>query len=344
MSSASNENIEFQKVVAIVGVSLMAMKFLAYFMTGSVSIFTDAMESIVNVVAAFVGLYALYVSARPADRDYPFGHGKIETVSSSVEGTLITIAGLLIIYESIVKLLHPGELTDLDIGLVLIAITAAVNLAVGRSAIRRGRKNRSPALEASGKHLCSDTVSSVGIIVGLMVLYAAQSLGYDARWLDALIAMVFGAIIIRTGLKVIRECLRDFMDGADKELLTELSDTLNEHRHHHWIDVYGLRTIKYGTRIFVNLHAVLPRTMTLERSDVELSEVEEAFRNKYGDSVEVSITAVPCMEFSCRYCRYDCQERSAGFERELEWTPATLCCVTPHAADGRVVINLDGTK
>ena len=344
MSSAANENIEFQKIVAIVGVSLMAIKFLAYMTTGSVSILTDAMESIVNVVAAFVGLYALYVSARPADRDYPFGHGKIETVSSSVEGTLITIAGVLIIYESIEKLLHPGELTALDIGLVLIAFTAVVNLAVGRSAIRRGRKNRSPALEASGKHLCSDTVSSLGIIVGLVVLYAAQAMGYDARWLDALIAMVFGAIIIRTGLKVIRECLRDFMDGADKELISELTETLNEQRHYHWIDVYGLRAIKYGTRTYVDMRAVLPRTMSLERSAVELEEVEEAFQKKYGDAVEVSITPLPCLEFSCRYCEYDCEERKGAYERALEWTPESLCCVNPHAADGRVVMKLDGTK
>ena len=344
MSAATNENIEFQKIVAIVGVSLMAIKFLAYFTTGSVSILTDAMESIVNVVAAFVGLYALYVSARPADKDYPFGHGKIETVSSSVEGTLITIAGVLIIYESIQKLLHPGELTSLDIGLVLIAFTAIVNLAVGRSAIRRGRKNRSPALEASGKHLCSDTVSSLGIIVGLIVLYAAQALGYDARWLDAVIAMFFGAIIIRTGLKVIRECLRDFMDGKDKELISELAETLNEQRHYHWIDVYGLRAIKYGTRNFVNLRAVLPRTMSLERSTVELNEVEDAFRKKYGDAVEVSITPIPCQEFNCRYCKYECEQRSAEFQKELDWTPISLCSFTPHAADGRVIIKIDGTK
>jgi cation diffusion facilitator family transporter len=343
MSGKADANIEFQKIVAVVGVALMAIKFLAYFTTHSVSILTDALESIVNVVAAFIGLFALYISARPADRSHPFGHGKIETVSSSIEGTLIAVAGSMIILESIDRILHPGELRELDIGLVLIAVTAIVNYAVGRAAIRRGTKSRSPALVASGKHLCSDTVSSVGIIAGLAVLYAVQAMGYDASWLDAAIAGAFGCVIIYTGAKVIRGCLNDFMDAADSKLIREVTEVLNDHRHYHWIDVYGLRIIKYGPNMFINMSAVLPKGMPLSLVQVEIAEVGEALEERYGDSAEVSINPVPCTDISCRYCRYPCSYRKDPFARELDWTPETLCCDRPHVDIRSSIIRIDAS-
>ena len=245
--------------------------------------------------------------------------------------------------ESVDRLINPGEIRDLDIGLVLIAVTAVVNLAVGRAAIVRGRKNRSSALEASGKHLCSDTVSSIGIIAGLSVLYVAEALGYHAPWLDPVIAIFFGLVIIRTGFKVIRQCLRDVVDGADKELISDVVDCLNEHRHYHWIDVYGLRMIKYGPRLYVDMRAVLPRYMSVEEAMVEISEVQQALCSKFGDSTDVSITPVPCPEFMCRYCEYVCDRRSVPFERSLEWTFRTLCCTNPHGPGGIVTFKLDET-
>ena len=128
MTGSALENYNFQKIVAVVGVSLMLIKFFAYFLTSSVAILTDALESIVNVIAAFIGLFALYLSAQPPDRSHPFGHGKIETISASVEGTLITVAGALIIAESVYDLIyHPNMISDLDIGLLLIIFAAAVN-------------------------------------------------------------------------------------------------------------------------------------------------------------------------------------------------------------------------
>ena len=177
MATPADDNFEFQKIIVVLGFTLMAIKFIAYALTGSVAILTDAMESIVNVVAACVGIYALYLSAQPADRTHPFGHGKIEVISSAIEGTMIMVAGVLIILETIDSFLHPGTIQQLDIGLVLVALAAVANYAVGRAAIRKGRKNRSPALEASGKHLCSDTYSSIGILIGLAVVYVAQWMG-----------------------------------------------------------------------------------------------------------------------------------------------------------------------
>ena len=269
MDGAAKSNYDFQKIIAVVGFSLMAIKFVAYYLTGSMAILTDAMESIVNVIAAFVGLYALYLSAKPADKTHPFGHGKIENISAILEGSMILVAGAIIIYESIMALLNPPEIRQLDIGLVIVAAAAIVNYLVGKAAIAKGKKSRSPALVASGKHLCSDTYSSIGIIIGLLVVYVALSMGYDAAWLDASIAIVFGVIIAVTGIKVIKQSIDDSMDRLDENLVKEIADLLNEYRHDDWIDIYGLRVIKYGPCMFVDMHLVLPTYMPLNLAHEE---------------------------------------------------------------------------
>jgi len=159
-------NLRVQKWVVTVAIVLFILKITAWFLTNSVSILTDALESTVNVIAGLIGWYSLYVAAKPRDVDHPYGHGKAEFISAAVEGTLIVIAGLIIIYEAVLNFLHPHPIQKLDYGIVLVAISAIINFIMGNIAIRRGQKNNSLALIASGKHLKSDTYSTIGIIVG----------------------------------------------------------------------------------------------------------------------------------------------------------------------------------
>ncbi len=339
MDEASKVNFDFQKIIAAVGVILLSVKFVAYYLTGSVAILTDALESIVNVVAAFVGLYALYISSIPADKDHPFGHGKIENISAAIEGSMITIAGLIIIAESVYSFFHPGEIRQLDIGLVIVAAAALVNYIVGRAAIRKGKKNRSPALVASGKHLCSDTYSSVGIIIGLFVVYGLLAFGYEAAWLDSSIAIVFGIIIGYTGVKVLKQSMDDSMDKTDSALMNDMAKLLNEYRHDDWIDLYRLRMIKYGHKIYVDLHLVLPKDMSVEYADHEKDELSQALQSKFGDSVEISMTPVPCSDSICRYCCRNCFGRKEEFEKYLIWTPDMLCSQEMHVPSKVIVID-----
>lgn len=328
MSKAADANFQFQKVIAVVGVTLLLIKYLAFFITGSVAIFTDATESIVNVVAAFIGLYALYRSAQPADCDHPFGHGKVEIISATIEGGLIIIAGMVIILESVDSFMHPHAIGQLDFGLGLVALAAIVNFLVGRIAIRKGTQSHSPALVASGKHLCSDTYSSFGIMAGLFVVYVAQYMGYDARWLDSSIAVLFGVIIILTGLTVLRHSVEDAMDKCDEPLLDDIIGSIKGRRHSHWIDVYNLRMIKYGPRIFVDIHVVFPGHMTVDEVFNEQNEIGEAVSKMYGDDVDISITPIPCLPADCPSCRLeDCPGRSVPFICEVEWTRETMTCL-----------------
>ena len=145
------ENYNFQKYIVLLGVSLFVLKFAAWFYTGSVAVLTDALESIVNVVAGSIGLYALYVSSKPKDRDHPYGHGKVEFISASVEGAMICFAGLLILMEAFNRILNPQEINNLDVGIFLIALSAVLNFIAGSRAVRKGEENRSQALIASGR-------------------------------------------------------------------------------------------------------------------------------------------------------------------------------------------------
>ncbi|MCK9323067.1 MAG: cation diffusion facilitator family transporter [Candidatus Methanomethylophilaceae archaeon] len=341
---ASRDNYNFQKIVVVLGFSLMAVKFSAYFLTNSVAILTDAMESIVNCIAGCIGLYALYLSACPADKTHPYGHGKIEVISSSIEGTMITIAGLLIIYESILNLINPKPISDLDIGLVLIALAALANYVVGRAAIAKGKKNRSPALEASGRHLCTDTYSSIGIILGLSVVFIAMQMNINVWWMDPGIALLFGSLIIITGVRVIHSSLDDIMDKADEEILANIVDCLNEHRSEDWIDIHSLRIIKYGSVLHIEFHITLPYDMTIMEEEREKSRLKEAVTSKYGDSVDLILSPEPCHDFSCPHCGRVCEHRKSEFIGHMDWNVRMLSQKHQHALGNRVIFVDDCTK
>src|SRR5688572_21075835 len=167
MAGPQSENLRVQKWVLAIAIVLFAVKLYAYFLTRSVAVLTDALESTVNVIAGAIGLYSLFVAAKPRDTNHPYGHGKAEFLSAAIEGTLIIIAGGIIIYESSINLLRPKAIHALDKGIGLVAITAVINYVVGLISVRKGRNNNSLALLASGQHLKTDAYSTLALILGL---------------------------------------------------------------------------------------------------------------------------------------------------------------------------------
>ena len=167
----SKENLRLQKIVIIIAIVLFSVKLAAWYLTGSLAILTDALESIVNIASGFLGLYSLYLSAKPKDADHPYGHGKVEFISAAVEGTLITVAGIIIIYKSVVSFFYPHVITKLDYGIILLSATALVNYFAGVICVATGKRNKSLLLIASGRHLKTDTYSTIGIFIGLVLLY-----------------------------------------------------------------------------------------------------------------------------------------------------------------------------
>ena len=288
----------------------------AWYLTRSIAILTDALESTVNVVAGLIGVYSLYVSAKPKDQDHPYGHGKVEFISAGIEGTLITVAGLLIIYEAIVKLLHPGVINKLDYGIILVALTAVVNYVAGAICLRTGKKNNSLPLIASGKHLKTDTWSTVGIILGLIFLYLT-----GLAWIDSAVALVFAFVIIFTGYKIIRSSVAGIMDETDISLLNNLVDTLNSNRKENWIDLHNLRIIKYGSTIHMDCHLTVPWYLNVKEAHEEIETLAAIVKERFGEAVELFVHSDACQEFSCRICsKHDCLVRQHPLEKKIEWT------------------------
>lgn len=312
----SKQNLRVQKWVAFISLVLLAVKVIAYYTTHSVAILTDALESIVNVSAGFIGLYSLYVSAKPRDADHPYGHGKAEFISAAIEGTMIGTAGALILYKAIQHLLHPVELQQIDFGMILVAATALVNYVTGYFCLRTGKKNQSAALVASGHHLQTDTVSTIGIIAGLALLYFT---GY--LWIDSAVAIGFGIYIIYTGYRITRSSIGGIMDEADMQLLNRLVTVLNKHRRENWIDLHNLRVIKYGSVLHVDCHLTVPWYLNVHQAHEEIDQLAELIRREFGESMELFVHSDGCLPFSCRICgKESCGERKYNFEQRIVWT------------------------
>jgi len=311
-----SQNLQLQKWVTIVSVLLLVCKFLAYYITHSVSILTDALESIVNVAAGFIGLYSLYVSSLPRDMNHPYGHGKAEFISAAIEGTLILTAGALIIYKAVQHLLFPVEIKKIDMGILLVAATAIVNFALGFFVFRKGKKNNSLALVASGKHLQSDSYSTFGIIIGLLIILFS-----GINWIDGAVAILFGIIIIYTGYKIIRKSIAGIMDEADIELLEKMVSVLNKNRRENWIDLHNLRVIKYGAILHLDCHLTVPWFLTVHESHNEIDALGNLVKKEFGESMELFVHSDGCLPFSCKICtKPDCKERKHNFEARIDWT------------------------
>src|SRR5690554_6850354 len=193
----------------IVGLAILALKFLAWWLTGSVALFSDAMESIVNVVASGMAWYAIRLSAKPADKGHPFGHHKAEYFSAVLEGLLIAVAALLILRGAALAFLDPRAISAPGPGLAVTALAAVANGAWAAVLMREGRRARSPALVADGRHLWSDVVTSAGVIAGLLL---ALSTGW--LWLDPLLATLVALNVLWHGWHLVRSSVQGLMDAA----------------------------------------------------------------------------------------------------------------------------------
>ncbi len=314
------QNLSVQKWVAGISVLLLVVKIIAYYSTRSVSILTDALESIVNVAAGFIGLYSLHIAAKPRDADHPYGHGKAEFLSAAIEGTLIGSAGTIILYKAIQQLLHPVPLQKIDYGMILVGFTAAANFIMGYFCLQTGKRNNSAALIASGKHLQSDTWSTLGIIAGLLLLYFT---GYG--WIDSVVAIGFGFFIMFTGYKIIRSSVAGIMDEADKKLLGEMVKLLNQNRRENWVDLHNLRVIKYGSVLHLDCHLTVPWYLNVHEAHREIDFLSALVRDKFGESVELFVHSDGCLPFSCRICeKTDCSERKHNFEQKVDWTTSNI--------------------
>ena len=315
-ATASSENHLKTRMRAIcislvVSVGLMAAKFYAFHLTRSSAVLSDALESIINVVAAAFAVGSIWMAAKPPDSEHPYGHGKIEFFSAGFEGALIIFAAVGIFKTGISHLLMPKPLANLQAGLAILVGASAINLLLGIGLVRVGKKVQSMTLIADGKHVLTDVYTSVGVVAGLFLF---QWTGW--RWLDGGIACLVGINILLTGTRLVGQSFSALMDASDPQLLDEISRLIEKHRKGVWIDIHQLRAWRSGNFVHIDLHLVLPRQHLLDDAHTEAKALEQLLIDYFEGNADVLVHMDPCgtklSDDAVVSCWKNCSERPAA--------------------------------
>ena len=293
----------------------MLAKFAAYFLTRSNFVLTDAAESIVNVFASSFAFFSIYLASQPRDENHPYGHGKVEYFSVFIEGSLIGVAAVTIIIKSVYSLFNPGKIHDILIGAVIIGVTGIVNGALGYYMIKKGKQIPSITVEADGRHLLADMVTSGSLVIGLLLIYFTKLF-----WLDSALSIVAGLYILYSSYKLVRKSVSGLMDEADFSVMSEVIKVLNERRRDPWIDIHNFRAQKYGNDLHIDCHMTLPNYYDLNSVHMEVSMIDQLI-NKEVTKTELFIHTDPCLPECCHYCSMpNCPIRSEPKTKEIAWT------------------------
>jgi cation diffusion facilitator family transporter len=315
-----------QIIVLLASMLIFIAKVYGFFITHSQAILTDALESIVNIVAASFALYALYLANKPKDKDHPYGHGKIEFISSMLEGTLIAIAGISMIIHALLSLNEQPTIHALDLGIVLLTLCSALNFMLGYWMKKQGKILNSIALVSGGKHLQTDTYSTIGLVVGLIAIKI-----FNLPIIDVLMTIGFGAYISFVGIKILIQSIRGIMDEIDLIFLEEFTTVLNKIRKDNWIDVHNVRTIRYGNAYHVDAHITLPWYISVQEGHDEISYLEQSLKESLTMPIELFIHIDPCIPACCKLCLIkDCTHRKESFQTKENWTMDLLLPNSKH--------------
>ncbi len=271
----------------IVGAIVLALKYTAYRITGSIALYSDALESIINVVTALAALMAVRLSAEPADKNHPYGHHKVEYFSAVLEGVLIIIAALAILREAYEGFLNPRALDAPAMGLAINGLATIVNAAWAWILIREGRRHRSPALSADGRHLMTDVMTSAVVVVGLVLVPVTGWV-----WLDSLLAAFVALNIIWSGWMLMKESIGGLMDEALPEAVLSRVREVIAVNAEGAIEAHDLRTRHAGRLVFVDFHLVVAGNMSVTQAHDICDRLERALKAEIGEA-QVTIHVEP---------------------------------------------------
>jgi cation diffusion facilitator family transporter len=285
-----------------VGVTLLIVKFTAYFITESTAIYSDAVESIANVLGSSAALFALAVAHRPADEEHPWGHGKIEFLSAWFEGGLIFLAAIFIVIRT-VDALWTGQLVkeqSLDYGLLLVVLAMLVNCIVGIMLIRTGKKRGSMTLEADGKHLLSDVVTSAGVLTALVIV---KFTGW--KYLDPITALAMAGYIGWMGARLMRKAAAGLMDEQNPEAAQSVRKILEAHVGPNGAppricSYHNLRHRYNGRYLWVDFHVTIPEDTTIRDAHAVASAIEHEIEQRF-DEADATAHVEDCKNKSCSH-------------------------------------------
>lgn len=274
---------KFAYLSIVAAVLTIGLKFYAYYITGSMGLLSDALESCVNLIAALVALLMIYISEMPADKKHEFGHTKAEYFSSAIEGGLILVAAFSIIWSAVPRLFNPHPIENVSLGLAISLSASLINLGAATVLLKNAKKHNSLLLEADGKHLMTDVWTSVGVIAAVLLVRLTGWL-----ILDPIIAIFVALNIIWTGFQLLRRSANALMDAAiPEEELKLITDYLNGLKTDK-IDYHSLMTRQAGTRKFISLHVLVPGDWNVKQGHDFAEEIEITIENMFPGSVTVT--------------------------------------------------------
>lgn len=315
MADSKNQKFNAALFSLIIGLFVFIGKIIAYLITDSSAIFSDAAESVIHVLATLMVVYSIYLSNKPPDKSHFYGHGNIEYFSAGVEGFLIIIAALAIIYYAVEDLILGPQPENLDTGTIIIAGAGFLNLFVGLYLVKQGEKTNSLAIIADGKHILTDSFTSLGVVFGLVLI-----LFTGIKILDPIIALVVASNIIFTGIKLIRQSVGELMNETDLEQLDSIVNKLKSIRKDSWLDIHHLRFWTSADRMFIDFHLTLPYYFSIKDSHNEEEFISGHLNDAYPQS-DVRVHMDFCTDTLCKYCNVrDCKVRYEDKTEDNEWS------------------------
>jgi len=313
----------------LVSLAIMGAKFYAYYASGSTTLLTDALESIVNVVAAAFAYYSIYLASLPRDLNHPYGHGKVEFFASGLEGVLILLAAFYIFLHAWQHLYAHPELKSLDLGIIISLSSATINGILGYYLVSQGKSSHSPAIVADGKHLKLDALNGVFVVVALVITYVT-----NLFWIDSVASLIFASVMCWQGLNLIREAIAALMDETNPEVFQKVIQWIVSNKKREWIDLHNLRVQQYGGDLHIDCHLTLPRYWDLNRVHDEIHEFEVTIGQVMPTDIEIFVHVDPCLDECCPHCPItNCQIRKQDFIKEIEWNKVNLALNQKHFND-----------
>lgn len=321
--STNSTNFNINKRAAIismaVGLIMFAAKISAYIITGSSAIFSDAAESVVHIFATGMALFSIFLSNKPADESHFYGHGNVEYFSAGIEGFLIIVAAVVIIFESAKDLILGVELQKMDVGLYVITAAGIINMILGLFLIRTGKKTGSLTLVADGKHVLTDSYTSIGVMIGIILVIIT-----GIQIIDPIFAIFVATNILITGYKLIRQSIGGLMNETDISILKNIIDKLLSIRKEYWIDLHQLRFWTSGDRIFIDFHLIVPFYFTVKQSHDEEDFIKTELQKEFPNA-DLKIHFDYCWDELCKLCQYQaCIHRTESFSRKVDWNKEKL--------------------
>lgn len=302
----------------IIGFLMFFGKMGAYILTGSAAVLSDALESIVHIFATSFAYYSLLLSTKPPDNEHPYGHGKIEFFSAGFEGALIIVAAISIIIYAVRDIILGPEISKLDIGAGIIAVASVTNLFLGLYLVKTGKKTKSLVLVADGKHVLTDSYTSIGAFAALILVLIT-----GIRLFDPIIAIILALNILWTGKRLIRESIGGLMNETDKEVIDTIARELEKERvnNPNWIDIHRLRYWKSGDKYMIDFHLIVPYYQSVNESHETMRALENVLiRVMNTKEVESFIHLDPCNPKCCHICSMpDCKVRHEPKSGNIVW-------------------------